>query len=206
MDSNDIERERGITSLAKNCAIEYGGTRDQPSSIRPGTPTSAVRSSACCRWSTAAACPRRRRRRADAADAVRHAQGAGHSVLKAIVVVTRSTVQARGRAGSVDQTFELFDKLGASWMSQLISRDLRIGACRAGRARITPSAGRTARRWGRWLGTFLGLPASVVAPSLLFEELECAGRAEKPKRLPLLPPPPMKRNEISIFSSNRRYE
>src|SRR5262249_56336148 len=27
MDSNEIERERGITILAKNCAIEYGGTR-----------------------------------------------------------------------------------------------------------------------------------------------------------------------------------
>src|SRR6202012_503370 len=27
MDSNDIERERGITILAKNCACEYGGTR-----------------------------------------------------------------------------------------------------------------------------------------------------------------------------------
>jgi GTP-binding protein len=27
MDSNDIEKERGITILAKNCAIEYGGTR-----------------------------------------------------------------------------------------------------------------------------------------------------------------------------------
>ena len=27
MDSNDIERERGITILAKNCAIEFGGTR-----------------------------------------------------------------------------------------------------------------------------------------------------------------------------------
>src|SRR6202158_4659261 len=27
MDSNDIERERGITIFAKNCAIEYGGTR-----------------------------------------------------------------------------------------------------------------------------------------------------------------------------------
>src|SRR5450756_856683 len=26
MDSNDIERERGITILAKNCAIEYSGT------------------------------------------------------------------------------------------------------------------------------------------------------------------------------------
>ena len=27
MDSNDIDKERGITILAKNCAIEYGGTR-----------------------------------------------------------------------------------------------------------------------------------------------------------------------------------
>ncbi len=27
MDSNDIERERGITILAKNCAVEYAGTR-----------------------------------------------------------------------------------------------------------------------------------------------------------------------------------
>src|SRR5512137_1551229 len=26
MDSNDLERERGITILAKNCAIEYAGT------------------------------------------------------------------------------------------------------------------------------------------------------------------------------------
>src|SRR4051794_25559901 len=27
MDSNDLERERGITILAKNCAINYMGTR-----------------------------------------------------------------------------------------------------------------------------------------------------------------------------------
>ncbi|NLC24674.1 MAG: GTP-binding protein, partial [Oxalobacter sp.] len=26
MDSNDLERERGITILAKNCAVEYNGT------------------------------------------------------------------------------------------------------------------------------------------------------------------------------------
>lgn len=26
MDSNDIERERGITILAKNCAVDYNGT------------------------------------------------------------------------------------------------------------------------------------------------------------------------------------
>ncbi len=36
-----------------------------------------------------------------------------------------------------------------------------------------------------------GLPASVVAPSLLFEELEMRGARGEAKRLPLLPPPPM---------------
>jgi hypothetical protein len=37
----------------------------------------------------------------------------------------------------------------------------------------------------------LGLPASFVAPSLLFEELEVRGARGEAKRLPLLPPPPM---------------
>jgi len=36
-----------------------------------------------------------------------------------------------------------------------------------------------------------GLPASVVAPSLLFEELEVRGARGEAKRLPLMPPPPM---------------
>ena len=36
-----------------------------------------------------------------------------------------------------------------------------------------------------------GLPATVVAPSLLFEELEVRGARGEPKRLPLLPAPPL---------------
>jgi TldD protein len=36
-----------------------------------------------------------------------------------------------------------------------------------------------------------GLPASVVAPSLLFEEVEVRGARGEPKRLPLLPAPPL---------------
>ena len=36
-----------------------------------------------------------------------------------------------------------------------------------------------------------GLPASVIAPSLLFEEVEVRGARGEPKRLPLLPEPPM---------------
>ena len=37
----------------------------------------------------------------------------------------------------------------------------------------------------------VGLAASVVAPSLLFEEVEVRGERGEAKRLPLLPPPPM---------------
>ncbi len=36
-----------------------------------------------------------------------------------------------------------------------------------------------------------GLPSSIVAPSLLFEELEVRGARGEPKRLPLLPAPPL---------------
>jgi TldD protein len=36
-----------------------------------------------------------------------------------------------------------------------------------------------------------GLPATVVAPSLLFEEVEFRGARGEPKRLPLIPEPPM---------------
>ncbi len=36
-----------------------------------------------------------------------------------------------------------------------------------------------------------GLPASMVAPSILIDDLEVRGARGEPKRLPLLPPPPM---------------
>jgi len=48
---------------------------------------------------------------------------------------------------------------------------------------------------GTALGAFgsaqAGLPAAVVGPSLLFEEVEVRGARGEPKRLPLLPEPPM---------------
>ena len=56
MDSNDIERERGITILAKNCAIRRTATPTSTSSTRRATPISAARSSACSAWSTACCC------------------------------------------------------------------------------------------------------------------------------------------------------
>jgi TldD protein len=52
---------------------------------------------------------------------------------------------------------------------------------------------------GTALGAFgsarSGLPASIVAPSLLFDDLEVRGARGEPKRLPLLAPPPMTADE-----------
>ena len=75
MDSNDLERERGITILAKNCAIDYDGVHinivDTPGHADFGGEVERVLVDGRRR-----AAARRRGRRADAADAVRHAQGA----------------------------------------------------------------------------------------------------------------------------------
>jgi GTP-binding protein len=53
MDSNVLERERGITILAKNTAVEYEGVKVNIVDT-PVTRTSAARSSASSAWWTAA--------------------------------------------------------------------------------------------------------------------------------------------------------
>ena len=55
LDSNDQERERGITILAKNISIEYKDVKINVIDTR-ATPTLAARSSACCVWPTAPCC------------------------------------------------------------------------------------------------------------------------------------------------------
>jgi TldD protein len=55
-------------------------------------------------------------------------------------------------------------------------------------SQITGLAGTALGAFGSAQG---GLPASVVAPSLLFDELEVRGARGEAKRLPLMPPPPM---------------
>ncbi|MBS0365451.1 MAG: translational GTPase TypA [Proteobacteria bacterium] len=112
MDSNDIERERGITILAKNCAIEYGGTRinivDTPGHADFGGEVERVLSmvDGVLLLVDAVEGPMPQTR-----FVTRKALALG---LKAIVVVNKIDRPGARPAWVIDQTFDLFDKLGAS--------------------------------------------------------------------------------------------
>jgi GTP-binding protein len=112
MDSNDIERERGITILAKNCAIEYGGTRinivDTPGHADFGGEVERVLSmvDGVLLLVDAVEGPMPQTR-----FVTRKALSLG---LKAIVVVNKIDRPGARAAWVIDQTFELFDKLGAT--------------------------------------------------------------------------------------------
>jgi GTP-binding protein len=112
MDSNDIERERGITILAKNCAVEYGGHRinivDTPGHADFGGEVERVLSmvDGVLLLVDAVEGPMPQTR-----FVTRKALALG---LKAIVVVNKIDRPGARPGWVVDQTFELFDKLGAS--------------------------------------------------------------------------------------------
>jgi GTP-binding protein len=112
MDSNDIEKERGITILAKNCAIEYGGTRinivDTPGHADFGGEVERVLSmvDAVLLVVDAVEGPMPQTR-----FVTRKALALGH---KAIVVVNKIDRPGARPDWVIDQTFELFDKLGAT--------------------------------------------------------------------------------------------
>ena len=112
MDSNAIERERGITILAKNCAIEYGGTRinivDTPGHADFGGEVERVLSmvDGVLLLVDAVEGPMPQTR-----FVTRKALALGH---KAIVVVNKIDRPGARAGWVVDQTFELFDKLGAT--------------------------------------------------------------------------------------------
>jgi len=112
MDSNAIERERGITILSKNCAIEYGGTRinivDTPGHADFGGEVERVLSmvDGVLLLVDAVEGPMPQTR-----FVTRKALALG---LQAIVVVNKIDRPGARAGWVVDQTFELFDKLGAS--------------------------------------------------------------------------------------------
>jgi GTP-binding protein len=112
MDSNDLERERGITILAKNCAVRYHGTHinivDTPGHADFGGEVERVLSmvDGVLLLVDAVEGPMPQTR-----FVTRKALALG---LKPIVVVNKVDRPGARADWVVNQTFELFDKLGAS--------------------------------------------------------------------------------------------
>ncbi|MEB2335446.1 MAG: translational GTPase TypA [Burkholderiales bacterium] len=112
MDSNEIERERGITILAKNCAVEYAGTRinvvDTPGHADFGGEVERALSmvDGVLLLVDAVEGPMPQTR-----FVTRKALALG---LKPIVVVNKIDRPGARPDWVVSQTFDLFDKLGAT--------------------------------------------------------------------------------------------
>src|SRR5256885_3799875 len=112
MDSNDLERERGITIVAKNCAIEYGNTHinivDTPGHADFGGEVERVLSmvDGVLLLVDAVEGPMPQTR-----FVTRKALALG---LKPIVVVNKVDRPGARPEWVVNQTFDLFDKLGAA--------------------------------------------------------------------------------------------
>src|SRR6185295_4975086 len=112
MDSNDIERERGITILAKNCAVRYRGTHinivDTPGHADFGGEVERVLSmvDSVLLLVDAVEGPMPQTR-----FVTRKALAQG---LKPIVVVNKVDRPGARADWVVNQTFDLFDKLGAA--------------------------------------------------------------------------------------------
>ncbi|MGH8688597.1 MAG: translational GTPase TypA [Burkholderiales bacterium] len=112
MDSNDLERERGITILAKNCAVRYEGTHinivDTPGHADFGGEVERVLSmvDGVLLLVDAVEGPMPQTR-----FVTRKALAQG---LKPIVVVNKVDRPGARAQWTVNQTFDLFDKLGAT--------------------------------------------------------------------------------------------
>ncbi len=112
MDSNDLEKERGITILAKNCAVEYEGTHinivDTPGHADFGGEVERVLSmvDSVLLLVDAVEGPMPQTR-----FVTRQALGLG---LKPIVVVNKIDRPGARPDWVINATFELFDKLGAT--------------------------------------------------------------------------------------------
>ncbi|CUI07753.1 translational GTPase TypA [Massilia sp. P8910] len=112
MDSNDLEKERGITILSKNCAVEYNGTHinivDTPGHADFGGEVERVLSmvDSVLLLVDAQEGPMPQTR-----FVTRKALALG---LKPIVVVNKIDRPGARAEWAINQTFELFDKLGAT--------------------------------------------------------------------------------------------
>ena len=112
MDSNDLEKERGITILSKNCAVEYEGTHinivDTPGHADFGGEVERVLSmvDSVLLLVDAQEGPMPQTR-----FVTRKALALG---LKPIVVVNKVDRPGARADWAINQTFELFDKLGAN--------------------------------------------------------------------------------------------
>jgi len=112
MDSNDLEKERGITILSKNCAVEYEGTHinivDTPGHADFGGEVERVLSmvDSVLLLIDAQEGPMPQTR-----FVTRKALALG---LKPIVVVNKIDRPGARADWAINQTFELFDKLGAN--------------------------------------------------------------------------------------------
>ena len=140
MDSNDLERERGITILAKNCAIEYGGTHinivDTPGHADFGGEVERVLSmvDGVLLLVDAVDGPMPQTR-----FVTRKALALG---LQPIVVVNKVDRPGARPEWVVNQTFELFDQLGANEAAARLSRWSTRPRCTAGRSRKSASCRR----------------------------------------------------------------
>ena len=130
MDSNDLERERGITILAKNCAVDYDGTHinivDTPGHADFGGEVERVLSmvDGVLLLVDAVEGPMPQTR-----FVTRKALALG---LKPIVVVNKVDRPGARPDWVVDQTFDLFDKLGATERPARLPGGLRLGPATAG--------------------------------------------------------------------------
>jgi GTP-binding protein len=112
MDSNDLEKERGITILSKNCAVEYNGTHinivDTPGHADFGGEVERVLSmvDSVLLLVDAQEGPMPQTR-----FVTRKALALG---LKPIVVVNKIDRPGARAEWAINQTFELFDKLGST--------------------------------------------------------------------------------------------